>query len=208
LRHATGERRIIGSATAELVSEFAAPGSFNHSLNVWVVTEPHHHRTTVMLSSEEPNPRDDHEFSRTDAVIVEEMLLSSTGLHGVRTHCLSQSQSHERGATPRPSIHPLANNPTTPPPPRCGKPDAAGKGARRADSDRGVRDDVYWDATANLVLDYFELLAGPDCGPLVDGFIDWLKRSPEAHRKYVEGDDMDRAALVERFLRLRALPRE
>jgi hypothetical protein len=65
------------------------------------------------------------------------------------------------------------------------------------------RDDAYWDETADLVLDYFELLAGPDdAARLVDGFIDCLKRSPGARRLYEEGDDMTRARLVEWFLKI------
>lgn len=190
LRHATGERRIIGSDGAEVVSEFAAPASCHQSLKVWVVTEPQQHRTTAMLSSEEPEPRDDHEFQRTHAVIAVEMLSSPTGLERVRPPCLSPPRSHEQVAAPRHAVRAVADSRTAEPTPNR------------------ARDDVYWDATANLVLDYFELLAGPECAPLVEGFVRWVKRSPDAHRRYVDGDDMDRAALVERYLGIRALPRE
>jgi len=192
LRHATGERRIIGNgrATAEVVSEFAAPGSFNHSLKVWVVTEPHDHRTTVMLSSEEPEPRDDHEFHRTHAVIADEFLLSSTGLQPLPRHASPPVPQKRPAAAPSVPAR-IINRPAPPP------------------SSARARDAAYWDETAELVLGYFQLLAGSRfSGSLLDGFIEWLKRSPDAHRQYVGGDDMDRAALVERFLTLRRLPRE
>ena len=39
------------------------------------------------------------------------------------------------------------------------------------------RDAAYWNETADLLLDYFELLAGAD-SELVDAFLEWLKRSP------------------------------
>ena len=54
-----------------------------------------------------------------------------------------------------------------------------------------------------MVQDYFELLAGTVyCDALWDGFIDWLARSPDALRQYEEGDDMNRAALVDWFLKV------
>lgn len=64
------------------------------------------------------------------------------------------------------------------------------------------RDDAYWDETADLLLDYFELLAGADSERLVDAFLEWLKRSPGARRQYEEGDDMARAGLVDWYLRV------
>jgi hypothetical protein len=105
----------------------------------------------------------------------------------------SERKHTERPLAPAAPVSPVPAPPTPAPPnpPRSQRP----------------RDDAYWDDTADLVLDYFELLAGPDCGPLADGFVEWLKRSPDAHRRYVEGDDMDRASLVERYLKLRKLPR-
>jgi hypothetical protein len=65
------------------------------------------------------------------------------------------------------------------------------------------RDGSYWEETADLVLDYFELLAGPrDCEALFEGFLAWLKRSPGARKQYEDGDDMSRAALVDWYLRV------
>ena len=54
----------------------------------------------------------------------------------------------------------------------------------------------YWDETANLALEYFELQAGAlDSGFLVAGFIGWLKRSPAERHCCRTGDDMARAKL-------------
>jgi hypothetical protein len=65
------------------------------------------------------------------------------------------------------------------------------------------RDGAYWDETADLVLDYFELLAGSrDSEALFEGFIEWLKRSPARRKQYEEGNDMNRAALVDWYLKL------
>jgi hypothetical protein len=65
------------------------------------------------------------------------------------------------------------------------------------------RDDAYWDETADLLLDYFELLAGARYSEaLEEGFIAWMKCSPGASKCYKEGDDMDRAGLVDWYLRV------
>ena len=64
-------------------------------------------------------------------------------------------------------------------------------------------DEAYWDETASLVMEYVELRASVyDAETLFDDFIDWLQRSPAEGRRYVEGDDMARAALVDWFLTL------
>jgi hypothetical protein len=61
----------------------------------------------------------------------------------------------------------------------------------------------YWVETANLVMEYFVLQAGPDYNEtLRQGFVAWLKRSPGNRKQYREGSDMKRAALVDWFLRL------
>jgi hypothetical protein len=68
---------------------------------------------------------------------------------------------------------------------------------------RRHRDEAYWDEAGNLLLDYFELQAGTRYDEtLVDGFIAWLRLSPARFRLYVEGDDMARAGLVDRYLRV------
>ena len=67
---------------------------------------------------------------------------------------------------------------------------------------RRPRDDAYWEETARLVKDYFELLAGVHSETLLEGFVAWLKRSPGECRQYKEGDDMSRAALVDWYLKL------
>lgn len=65
------------------------------------------------------------------------------------------------------------------------------------------RDAAYWDETASLVLEYFELQVGSlDSEMLVAESIDWLKRSPAERRCCETGDDMARAALVDWFLRI------
>ena len=56
---------------------------------------------------------------------------------------------------------------------------------------RRPRDEAYWNETADLVLTYFELVAGTVyCDELLDGFIGWLKHSPGARKQYEEGDDI------------------
>jgi hypothetical protein len=68
---------------------------------------------------------------------------------------------------------------------------------------RRPRDDAYWAETARLVKDYFELQAGArSSGTLLDGFFEWLERSPAEGRRYREGDDMARASLVDQYLRI------
>ena len=68
---------------------------------------------------------------------------------------------------------------------------------------RRPRDDAYWEETARLVMDYFELQAGPrNSETLLNGFLEWLKRSPAEGSRYMAGDDMVRAALVDWYLRL------
>jgi hypothetical protein len=65
------------------------------------------------------------------------------------------------------------------------------------------RDAAYWNETARLVLDYFELRAGRHFSEeLFDGFIRWLRRSPNERRRYLQGDDVQRAMLVDWFLRV------
>lgn len=65
------------------------------------------------------------------------------------------------------------------------------------------RDEAYWDATLRVVMDYFELQAGAHCSEtLEEGFIAWLERSPAELRRFEEGDDMRRAALVDWFLKV------
>ena len=47
------------------------------------------------------------------------------------------------------------------------------------------RDKAYWHETAELLLDYF---------------VAWLNQSPAACKRYEEGDDATRAALVDQYL--------
>jgi len=68
---------------------------------------------------------------------------------------------------------------------------------------RRVRDEAYWDEAGDLLLDYFELQAGAlDSETLVDGFVAWLKSSPDEFSQYIDGDDMTRATLVDWYLRV------
>lgn len=65
------------------------------------------------------------------------------------------------------------------------------------------RDEAYWNETARLLMDYFELQAGALYSEtLHEGFVAWLARSPAEFRRYENGDDMTRAALVDWFLRV------
>jgi hypothetical protein len=65
------------------------------------------------------------------------------------------------------------------------------------------RDNPYWDETANLVMEYFELQAGVRYSEtLRERFIRWLKRSPAERRLYADGGDMQRAGLVDWFLKM------
>jgi hypothetical protein len=68
---------------------------------------------------------------------------------------------------------------------------------------RRARDEAYWDETASLVMDYFELQAGALYSEtLHEGFVAWLERSPAEGRQFEEGDDMTRATLVDWYLKL------
>jgi hypothetical protein len=68
---------------------------------------------------------------------------------------------------------------------------------------RRRRDEAYWNEAGDLLFEYFELKAGALYSEtLVDGFVGWLRRSPAEFRRYVSGDDMARAALVDWYLRV------
>ena len=68
---------------------------------------------------------------------------------------------------------------------------------------RRPRDDAYWAEIARLVMDYFELQAGARfSATLLDGFFKWLKSSPAEGQRYMEGDDMARARLVDLYLKI------
>ena len=68
---------------------------------------------------------------------------------------------------------------------------------------RPCRDQAYWNETASLVMEYFELKAGASYNEtLHEGFVTWLKGSPAHRRQYLEGDDMRRAALVDWYLKV------
>jgi hypothetical protein len=68
---------------------------------------------------------------------------------------------------------------------------------------RRARDEAYWAETGRVVLDYFELQAGAlYSATLAEGFVAWLERSPDEQRRYDDGDDMTRAALVDWFLKV------
>lgn len=68
---------------------------------------------------------------------------------------------------------------------------------------RRPRDDAYWDETWRLVLDYFDLKAGPNVSEVVEeGFIPWLLRSPAQLTYFAEGDDMRRAQFVDWYLKI------
>jgi hypothetical protein len=76
-------------------------------------------------------------------------------------------------------------------------------GTSGSDDFRRPRDETYWNEAGNLLFEYFELQAGTlDSETLVDGFIGWLRCSPAEFRCYVEGDDMARAGLVDRYLKV------
>jgi hypothetical protein len=60
---------------------------------------------------------------------------------------------------------------------------------------------AYWLETGSLVRDYLILQAGATYSEtLREGFVVWLQRSPAERRRYVDGDDMVRAALVDWYL--------
>ena len=66
-----------------------------------------------------------------------------------------------------------------------------------------TRDLAYWIETGRLIREYLELQVGSGYNDtLRQGFIEWLQRSPEERRQYMDGDDMQRAALVDWFLKI------
>jgi hypothetical protein len=68
---------------------------------------------------------------------------------------------------------------------------------------RRRRDEAYWSEAGDLLFEYFALRAGTRYSDaLVDGFVGWLGRSPAEFKRYVEGDDMARAALVDWYLKV------
>jgi hypothetical protein len=203
-RHVAGERRVGGTGP-QVVSEFLEHSSRGRSVKVWVVTEPKGPQTTVLLPCETRYRDDDIEFDRTDGVTAEEFPSLSRAEPPLSSHT-----AHLSGAPqpPRAPQREICGDPRpVPSAPSMDSPEQRTGARRPTDSGRERRDDAYWDTTAALMLDYFELLAGPDCCALVAGFADWLKRSQDAHHQYVEGDDMDRARLVERYVRIHSLPR-
>jgi hypothetical protein len=61
---------------------------------------------------------------------------------------------------------------------------------------------AYWLETGSLVRGYLVLQAGAGYNDtLRQGFVDWLKRLPGGRRRYMEGDDMARASLVDQYLK-------
>jgi hypothetical protein len=67
---------------------------------------------------------------------------------------------------------------------------------------RRARDEAYCAGTGRLVMEYLELRADARFSDaLEDGFVAWL-HSPGERRRYEQGDDMERAALVDWFLRV------
>ena len=64
------------------------------------------------------------------------------------------------------------------------------------------RDRAFWAEAAKLLSEYLELHVGADAlEPHRDGFNAWVRSSPGALLEYLRGDDMARAALVDRYLR-------
>jgi|SRR5579864_8148 len=62
---------------------------------------------------------------------------------------------------------------------------------------------AYWLETGSLVREYLMLQAGVAYDDaLRQGFVRWLKHSPAERRRYIHGDDMQRAALVDWFLKV------
>ena len=65
------------------------------------------------------------------------------------------------------------------------------------------RDQAYWDETGRLVVEYMTLQLGTNAiEPYRLGFVWWLQASPWAIRRYRDGDDMQRAELVDWYLRV------
>jgi hypothetical protein len=70
-------------------------------------------------------------------------------------------------------------------------------------SNPSCHDTAYWLETGRLVREYLKLRAGDDyTDALRQGFVGWLQRSPAERRLYVSGDDVQRAALVDWFLKV------
>jgi hypothetical protein len=68
---------------------------------------------------------------------------------------------------------------------------------------RYPHDEAYWVETKGLVMEYLQLKAGADFSvTLEEAFITWVLRSPAEFRRYEQGDDILRAAQVDRFLRV------
>jgi hypothetical protein len=66
-----------------------------------------------------------------------------------------------------------------------------------------LRDRVYWLETGSLVREYLKLQAGADYSEMLrQGFVTWLKRWPAERRRYVDGNDMTRAALADWYLKV------
>ena len=64
-------------------------------------------------------------------------------------------------------------------------------------------DIAYWLETGNLVREYLMLRAGVAYSEtLRQGCVTWLQASPERRQQYESGDDMQRAALVDWFMRV------
>ena len=61
----------------------------------------------------------------------------------------------------------------------------------------------FWLETGNLVREYLILQAGAAYSDALDrGFVTWLQRSPAERRQYDNSDDMQRAALVDWYLKV------
>jgi hypothetical protein len=66
-----------------------------------------------------------------------------------------------------------------------------------------LREPAYWVQTGRLVKEYLQLQAGADYSEtLRQGFVAWLKGSRAERQRYVSGDDMQRAALVDWYLKV------
>jgi hypothetical protein len=62
---------------------------------------------------------------------------------------------------------------------------------------------AYWLETGSLVREYLMLQAGDAYDDaLRQRFVRWLRGSPAERRRYIHGDDMQRAALVDWFLKV------
>jgi hypothetical protein len=66
-----------------------------------------------------------------------------------------------------------------------------------------THDAAYWLETGCRVREYLALQAGSACSDaLRQGFVTWLRRSPAERRQYELGDDRERAALVDWYLKV------